>query len=261
MATNQLTVFSKPWPDKTLAELGAFVRNLGFDGVELPVRPGFQVVPESIKTGLPEAAKILADEGVKIGSVAGTADRATVEACGEAGVPIVRVCETIDMKIGYIESEKKIRARYDDLLPVLIDSGVAIGVQNHCGFDVGSAIGVMHLIEQYDPAQVGAVLDVAHCGLDGEPDEMAIDIVWTHLLLVNLKSGMRRRTAGPEVKDAPWELYWTTGGLGITNWKTTIDTLGKRGYKKDICLTAEYSRHDLVNKLIAEDIAYAKSLL
>ena len=41
------TVFTKPWPSKSLSELGAFVKGLGFDGVELPVRPKFQVEPES----------------------------------------------------------------------------------------------------------------------------------------------------------------------------------------------------------------------
>ncbi|HUS47743.1 MAG TPA: hypothetical protein VM098_06470, partial [Phycisphaerae bacterium] len=70
----QYTVFTKPWKDKTLAELFAFVKGLGFDGVELPVRPGFQVSPETIAEGLPAAARIAADCGLRIGSVAGPTD-------------------------------------------------------------------------------------------------------------------------------------------------------------------------------------------
>jgi len=34
----------------------------------------------------------------------------------------------------------------------------------------------------------------------------------------------------------------------------------KRNFSGDICLTAEYSDHDAVDRLIAEDIAFAKSL-
>ena len=33
-----------------------------------------------------------------------------------------------------------------------------------------------------------------------------------------------------------------------------------RGYHGDICLTAEYSDERAVNRLIAEDLAFAKSL-
>ena len=257
---NDFTVFSKPWPKLSLTELGKFLKNLGFDGVEFPVRPGYQVTPENITKGLPEAAKVLADEGIKIGSIAGPTNVEAIEACGKAGVSIIRVCVGIDMEIGYLASEKKVRSEYDALIPALDANGVAIGVQNHCDHDVGSAIGIMHLIEKYDPKQIGAVLDVAHCGLDGEPDDMAIDIVWTHLILLNLKSALRIRSAGPEIPDAPWDTYWTTGGQGFTNWKVTADVLQKRNYTGDICLTAEYSQHDKVDELIAQDIKYARSL-
>ena len=260
IATNHFTVFTKSWPDKPIAELGDFVRDLDFEGIELPVRPGFQVTPEKVSRDLPNAAKILADKGVKIGSIAGPTDRVTIEACGKASVPVIRICPSIDMKIGYMATEKKIRSEYDALLPILADNGVAIGVQNHYGYDVGSAIGIMHLIENYDPGQIGAVLDLAHCGLDGEPDDMAIDIVWSHLLLVNLKSAFRVRKAGPEIKDAPWEAYWTSGGQGFTNWKKSADELLKRGYSGDICLTAEYTHRNMADRIVAEDIRYARSL-
>ena len=45
---NRLTVFSKPWPELSLEALGKLVKGLGFDGVEFPVRPGYQVTPENV---------------------------------------------------------------------------------------------------------------------------------------------------------------------------------------------------------------------
>jgi len=205
-----LTVFSKPWQKMSLAELAKFVKGLGLDGVELPVRPGYQVEPQNIAKGLPEAVKVFADNGVKIGSVAGNTDEPTIAACGECDVPIIRVCVGIDMSIGYMASEKKIRKGYDKLIPALEKAGVAIGVQNHCDYCVGSAMGIMHLIENYDPKQVCAVLDMAHCAVDGEPEVMAIDICWSHLRLVNFKSAFHARTNGPEAVEAQWGVHWTT---------------------------------------------------
>ena len=33
-------VFTKPWKDMGLSALGGMVKKIGFDGIELPVRPG-----------------------------------------------------------------------------------------------------------------------------------------------------------------------------------------------------------------------------
>jgi len=80
------SVFTKPWK-MPIPELGAYVRSLGFEGIELPVRPGYPVEPENVAE-LPRAARQLAEHGVSIESVAGPTDEATIVACAEAGVPI-----------------------------------------------------------------------------------------------------------------------------------------------------------------------------
>ena len=254
------TVFTKPWKTKTLPELAKFVHDLGFDGVELPVRPGFQVEPDTIAKGLPEAAKIFADHGVRIGTLAGPTDEATIAACAEAGVPIIRVCEKIDLGIGYLATEKRLREGYDALSPTLDQHGVAIGVQNHADFNVNNAMGILHLIEDYDPKHICAVLDQSHNGLNGEPPELAIDIVWSHLKAVNLKSAYWVRSNGPEAPEAKWKKYWTSGRHGLGYWTRTVRELKNRGYSSDICLTAEYTDTSRVDELIADDIVYAKHL-
>ena len=251
---NRFTVFTKPWPDLSLKELGRMVKKLGFDGVELPVRPGYQVEPDRIGKGLEEAVKILGDEGIVIGSVAGPTDEATIAACGENGIGIIRVCEGVDLEIGYAESERKIRARYDALLPVLKSAGVSIGVQNHCGNMIASAIGIMHLIEGYDPKQVSAVLDPAHCAVDGETEEMALDIVWSHLSLVNLKSASHRRTNRITAPEAKWEILWTTAQHSGYSWRKMVSLLKQRNYRGDICLPAEYSKPDGGDQLMGDDV-------
>ena len=264
------TVFSKPWPlPMSLPELAALVKGLGLDGVELPVRPGYQVEPASVAKGLKEAVRVFADHGLKIGSIAGSTDEPTIAACGEAGVPIIRICVGIDMKIGYMATERQVRQQFDALLPALRKHRVAIGVQNHCDFCVGSAIGVMHLIEKYDPKQVCAVLDMAHCAVDGEPEEMALDIVWPHVNgLINFKSAFHRRINGPEEVEAKYAVHWTTCHHSGYSWSNMVKLLQQRGYRGDVCLPAEYANlaagGQLMDKEVLrplqEDIAYIKFL-
>ena len=253
------TVFTKPWT-MPLRQLGPFVKSLGFDGVELPVRPGFQVEPEQIARGLPEAVRLLAECGLAVSSIAGPTTEEAIAACAEAGVPTIRICLDIPPDVGYLEHEARLLRKFDALIPALDRHGVRIGIQNHYGRYVANAMGIRHLVERYAPAHVGAVLDLAHCALNGEIPALALDIVWSHLCMVNLKNAYWRRINGPEAPVAAHEPYWTSGRQGLCSWATVAAELQRRGYHGTVCLTAEYSDTAAVDRLIAEDVVYARSL-
>ena len=252
------SVFTKPWK-VPVTELGKLVSGLGFDGIELPVRPGYQVEPQSVARDLPKVARQLAGFGLKIYSVAGPADEATIAACAEAGVPVVRVMARIG-EGGYLATEVEVQREYEALVPLLDRYGVKVGVQNHCDRFVANASGLRHLIERFDPRHVGAVWDAAHEALAGMEPEMALDVVWSHLCMVNLKNAIWQRTNGPEAEVATWKHYWTSGRHGLASWPRVVAELKKRDYRGVVCLTAEYSDEAAVDRLIAEDVAFAKSL-
>ena len=260
MANIQFSVFSKPWKTQSLAELGELVRTLGYDGVEFPVRPGYQVEPENILRDLPPAAQTLAEFGVQIYSVAGPTDEATIVACAEAGVPVIRTMARIAPGERYPEAEERYRREYGELLPLLERHGVCIGVQNHMGRFVTHAVGLRDLLRGFDPRYVAAVWDAAHEALAGSLPDLALDAIWPHLCMVNLKNALWQRTNGPEAAYAEWRTYWTSGRHGLAVWPQVIAELKQRAYEGVVCLTAEYSDPDLVDRLAGEDLAYAKSL-
>ena len=150
------TVFTKPWKTVPLHELAAFVKSAGFDGVELPVRPGFQVEPQNVSRGLREAVHVLAAGGVAIESVAGPTDEATIAACAENGIPIIRICVDVPEGRSYLEHEAQIQREFDTLIPLLDRYGVTLGIQNHYGRYIANAMGIRHLIERYDARRIGA---------------------------------------------------------------------------------------------------------
>jgi sugar phosphate isomerase/epimerase len=256
----QFSVFTKPWKTMPLPELGEYVRSLGFSGIELPVRPGFQVEPGNVLKDLPAAAKQLAACGVRIETIAGPVDEPTILACAEAGVPIIRTMAVIAKEENYLEGERRIQREYDALLPLLQQHRVTIGVQNHCDRFVANAIGLRRLIEKYDPKQIAGVWDAAHEALCGSPADLALDAIWSHLRMVNLKNGLWQRVNGPEAESAEWKHYWTSGRQGLCSWPRVVAELKRRGYQGVICLTAEYSAEGAVNRLIAEDMAFARAL-
>lgn len=260
MSKITFTVFSKPWK-LPLPELAQHIAALRFDGVEMPVRPGYPVHPDNVTEELPRAAKLFADYGLKIASIAGPTDEKTIAACAAAEIPVIRICVGYRETESYLEGEARLQREFDALAPLLERYGVTLGIQNHYGDrDFCNAMGLRHLIEKYDPKQIGAVWDAGHNGLEGEAPESAIDIVWSHLCMVNLKSAFWLRTNGPEAETAEWKAYWTTGRQGRAEWPRVAAELTRRGYTGVVCLTAEYTNEEAVDGLIAEDIAYARYL-
>ena len=187
-------VFTKPWKMTPLETLCEFVHGLGFDGIELPVRPVYQVEPEAILKDLPQAVRTLAASGVKIFSIA---------ACAESGVPIIRICLDLPAP-SYRESETLWRKQWDALVPLLDRYGVTLGIQNHSGRSVSNASGLRSLLQGYDPKHIAAVWDAVHTALQGEEPEIALDIICPHLCMVNLKNVYWQRLNGPEAEVAQW---------------------------------------------------------
>lgn len=235
-----IIVFTKPWPNLAIGELADLISELGFAGVELPVRPGYQVEPDQVGELLGKAVEAFKDRGLMIYSVAGDIDRATALACARAGVPVLRTMLKLDPEKSYRENVDAFRSRCRGIGEVLKDSPTTIGLQNHCDEFVSSAMGLIHAIDPLPSDQVSAVLDLGHTGLDGEGEEIAIDIAWPRLSLVNLKNSLRRVEGRDERGAAIWKRAWVSGRDGFTNWEKAIKELSRRNYLRPICLTAEY---------------------
>jgi len=259
----RLLIFTKPWR-LDLPDLARKIAALGLDGVELPVRPGYPVHPDNAVRALPNAVRIFREHGLVLESVAGSMDAATVEACGAAGVPLLRVCPALTQEETYPNGEARLRHAFDALMPVLESANVTLGVQNHSGRYVApNALGLRALVAGYDPRHVGAVWDAAHEALNGTEPEIALDVIWPHLRLVNLKNAVwEPATETGSGGEARWRTRWVGGREGLASWPRVVGELARRGGGPNVvCLTAEYSDEAALEHLVAEDVAYARALL
>lgn len=254
------SVFTKPWRRESIDELGAFISGLGFDGIEFPLRDGYQVEPQNAEAGLPRLVERLAGYNLQVYSVASVPEEGVFAACAASGVPVIRIMGEFDARRNYLECEAQLRSRLDALVPLCEKYGVKIGVQHHYGYGVSNSMELLHLIEPFDPRHIGAIWDAGHSGLAGDDPKKGLDIVWSHLFMVNLKNAYYRRMNGSEASQAKWERYFTTGPHGLSNWAEVAHVLKERGYNGVVCLTAEYAAEERVNELIEQDIAFARSL-
>jgi sugar phosphate isomerase/epimerase len=173
-------------------------------------------------------------------------------------------------KAGYADTITEHRRLWDGLVPILDETGVTIGIQNHSGNSVGSAIGLYHLIEKYDPKHVCAILDMAHAAIAGEPTELAVDLLWPRMRgLINFKAAFRERINGPEESEAEYRTHWTTAAHAAYSWRGLVGEMVKRGFTGAFCLPAEYldpaggpqRMGDDVLPYLRADISYLRSLL
>ena len=252
---NELALFVKPWKSLSLPQLAQHVRSLGFDLIELPVRPGFPVEPQNIERDLPAAVTLLAQEGIRVLNV--TADIALHDERLYNACAMFRHGDT-----DYWTAEADARRQLDAALPFCERYGVQIGIQNHSRrFVPVNEMSMYHLLKDYDSRYVAAVWDPAHNALEGMDSDAALDILAPYLCVVNLKNAYWRRISGPEAKLAEWKIYWTSGAQGRASWSRVITKLKAISYSGPICFSAEYSDEERVDELIAKDLAFAQGLL
>lgn len=259
----RFAVFVKPWKQMSIEEVAQHVRKLGFRFIELPVRPGFACEPEQIDKDLPKAVKALADQDVQIVNITAALpldDERLYAACAASGIQMNRTIFSRG-NVGYWEGEAKARHQLDAALPFCEQYGVKIGIQHHYGGSMPiNSMGLYHLVKDYDPRYVGAIWDPAHNALQGEDPISGLQIVQSHLCMVNLKNAYWRRTNGPEAEVAKWESYFTSGRQGRSDWAKVAEGVRSVGYSGPITFSAEYSDEEAVERLVVEDLAYAQDL-
>jgi sugar phosphate isomerase/epimerase len=84
-------VFTKPWPNDSIEELADRALELGFDGAEMPVRPGFQVAPENAEGWGAVGLRALLDglDGRSVGAIWDAAHDALAGVAPESGLDLV----------------------------------------------------------------------------------------------------------------------------------------------------------------------------
>jgi sugar phosphate isomerase/epimerase len=257
-----LSLFTKPWKEQTPDQLGELAAGLGFDAIEFPLRPGYQVDPENALKGLPALSRTLERYGVRIASVASSTQEHIFAACQEAGVPVIRIM-LLDYGdcAGYMQAESAWVRMLDGLCPLCEKYGVRIAVQQHQGQGVFSSMDLRHLLERTDARYIGGIWDAAHSALAGETPEKALDILWDYLAMVNFKNAFYRRTNGPEAKKARFGMHFTTAAHGAADWERAVRYLKSRSYEGVVCMPAEYTDTENVDRYIARDVRTLKALL
>ena len=240
--------FTKTLQSLDVAGLIAFCKDVGLDGVDLAVRPGYPVHPANVAGELPRAVKQFKDEGLVIGLVTVPTNMidpesglalALFDACGKASVPAVKLgyfAYKNDFDAGLADARKRLAG----FAKLAAKTGVRACYHTHSGANVGNnCAGLRLLLQDFDPHHVGAFVDTGHLAVNGGPFRMELDMVRTWLSLVAIKD-----MAWTQQKSG-WQHQVVPAGGGIVRWNEVAQGLKERKFNGTISLHGEYECKDL----------------
>jgi sugar phosphate isomerase/epimerase len=257
------SVFAKPWADLSGSQLGKVVSDMGFTGVEIPVRATSHVTPERVESRLPAYVAQLADAGVVPVSVAGDLTEPMFAACQASGVPTIRVMAPIEAD-GYVASVARFRAQLQQCARWARQYGVKVGVQPHHGPYVASTQAALDLLDGLPHADFTLIWDAAHDALAGDDPAITLEIAAPRLDIVNLKNAVYRQLPpdpADEQRRTRWRSWFVRGHEGLSDWSAVLAELRRRHYAGPICLSGQYTELDRpLHEVVANDLALARRL-
>lgn len=247
----QFVMFSKMLQSMSIAEAGRTIRELGFEGVDLTVRPGGHVAPEEARTALPEAVRVLQQEGLAVPMITTAVIRhdepdaaAIFETAARCGVP--------QLKLGYWPYRRfgTMRAVIDDARRALDgleqlagSAGVRACLHNHSGNYVTSNPAVSaQLLEGRDPQRVGAYVDPGHLTVEGGISgwKIGLDLLAPWISLVAAKSMGWQRSEDPETGEVRWREQMVPLSEGTVRWREVFALLKEIGFDGTVSVHSEY---------------------
>lgn len=257
----QFAAFTKPFMSLTAQQLGEKLRAIGFDAIEFCLRDGYQVSPQEAPQKLPILVREMRECGLEVVCVGAPLCETVFAGCQAAGIPLIRTLVPLDISLSYQKALDKAHGELEPAVRLAERYGVTIGIQHHYGPMVNNSTQLQSFLKDYPQKLCSAVWDSAQSILAGEECEQALDQIYPRLGMVNLKNVYYRRTNGYEAQRAEYERCFTTGRQGMADWKRIMKYLREHGYQGPVCLTHEYSDQGSLDRLLGEDLEYARQCL
>lgn len=267
----QYVMFTKHLEGLDLPDIMAALRHAGVEGADLCVRPGYPVTPANAERELPAAARRFAEEGLAIPMITlptSATDPASPEmrqvfaGCAEAGVGFVKIGYWHwNGQVPYWETVGRVKDALAGFAELAAQTGVAALVHNHSGRSMGlNGSAAMHLVQDFDPAQVALFADPGHLAICGEPPDMALDIMRSHLAVCAFKD--LKHVAAQRDGRAVWASQCVRMGHGLVDWVAVLAALQTQSFAGPVSFHAEYTGEpvDSVVDLTRCDVRYINAL-
>ena len=172
-----ICVFTKPFNSLSFDQLAEGVAELGFDGIEAPIRKGGHIEPEKVEDELPALVEALKKRGLEItvltSDINDPNDPLTLRVLKTAaGLGIKRYRMkylAYDFKMPILKQLRAWKPRLKDLAAVNREIGIRAVYQNHAGAkNLGASLwDLREVLEGISPTDIGVAYDIRHATVEG----------------------------------------------------------------------------------------------
>jgi L-ribulose-5-phosphate 3-epimerase len=258
-------LFSKHLPELGWRELGRAVKDTGFDGVDLTVRPQGHVLPERAADDLPRALEAITSQGVAVPMIT----TELTSASSPTAKPILVAAARHGVryfKTGYwrYSSSSDVRRQVEaagkaleGLAALARDCGIELGFHNHAAY-IGAALwDIAPAIDRLDARWAGYYFDPRHAVAEGGGGawKAATHLVTPRLKMLAVKDCLW--TKSPK----GWVIENCPLGEGLVDWAWVGKAIKDARFTGPISVHLEYeiptgTRHTL--DAARRDLAFAR---
>jgi len=244
MVNNPLCVFSKHLHWIGYEDLGETVASMGFDGIDLTVRPGGHVEPASVEEDLPKVVERVRKAGIDVFMLTTSilsvddphAERILRTAAG-LGIPLYRPGWLVYNEDRTVEENlEAYRLQLGELADLNRSCSIRGTYQNHAGRWVGAAVwDLWLLLKEIDADWLGCQYDIRHAVLEGAnswPTALRLIRPFINSLVV--------KDFAWEGSSGKWEARSVPLEQGVVDFDHFLSLLGGLERPLPICIHFEY---------------------
>jgi sugar phosphate isomerase/epimerase len=276
----QIVMFTKMLGHLSIDDVADVIADLGFDGVDLTVRPHGHVLPENVETDLPRAQEILTRRHFPISMIStGVVDasdpyaEAIFKTAARCGISFLKLGYWPYAGFGHLRSQiGEARRKLVGIEALAQKYGLKACVHIHSG-DTLSALApvVALLLEGCDRHALGAYIDPGHMSVEGGLSGwvQGLDLLADFVTLVGVKSFGWFPETDPVTAEHRWVPKIVPLAEGNVCWSKVFALLKQIGFDGVVSVHSEYggteswralSPAEIVKQTRA-DLAYLRSVL
>jgi sugar phosphate isomerase/epimerase len=240
----QLVGFIKPFQKLPYEQIAELVSEVGWNGIECPVRKGGAIEPERAEDELPRLVESLRKRDVDVPVLATDVEDAAqpltqkvLKTASKLGIRRYRLKHYYyDLNQPITPQLKEFGAKLRDLAQLNKELNVQGGIQNHSGRNyVGAPVwDIWELIRDLDPKFIGIFFDVGHAHVEGGLSwPIEAKLAEPHLSTVSVKDFVWKKS------ERGWRNEWCPLGEGMVG-RQFFDFLKKTNFAGPVSQHFEY---------------------
>ncbi len=239
-----LCIFSKHLQFLDYDAMAETAAEIGFDGVDLTVRPGGHVLPENVERDLPRAVEAVRQAGLEVDMMT---TRIT-DPQDQYTEPILKTASRLGIRyyrMGYLRYKEELgvartleshKPQLRELAALNQEYGLHGAYQNHSGTRVGGPVwDIWLLIKDLDSRWMGCQYDIRHAVVEGGTSwPLGLKLLSSHIKITAIKDFYWAKINGS------WESQNCPLGEGMVDFKAYFEMVRELRIEGPVSMHFEY---------------------